>query len=83
MYVSAVACSVGLGRLDLFCDRVGITPQELAEVRRNDPMKVENSAGPRIVIEEKKYARGYQSNDDRRKVLEYNHIKIRRKIPKS
>ncbi len=80
---SAVTCSVRLGRLNLFCDRVGMTPQELARTGRNDPMKTENILLDHVSwMEEKKYAPGYIKGmmTSVKSWLEYNHIEIRRKI---
>ena len=74
---SALTCSVRRGRLNLFCDRVDMTPQELAGTGRNDPMKVENILLDHVSwMEEKKYAPGYIKGvmTAVKSWLEYNHI---------
>ena len=40
---SMLTCTIRLRRLNLFCDRVGMTPRELAKMGRKDPMKAENT----------------------------------------
>ncbi len=80
---SAITCSVRLRRLNLFCSRVGMTPHELSQTGRDDPMKVENVLLDHVSwMEEKKYAPGYTAGviGAVKSWLEYNHIEIRRKI---
>ena len=80
---SAITCSVRLRRLNLFCSRVGMTPHELAQTGRDDPMKAENVLLDHVSwMEEKKYAPGYTAGviGAVKSWLEYNHIEIRRKI---
>ena len=80
---STITCGVRLRRLNLFCDRVGMTPHELAKAGRQDPMQVENVLLDHVSwMEEKKYAPGYITGiiGAVKSWLEYNHIEIRRKI---
>ena len=80
---STITCGVRLRRLNLFCDRVGMTPHELAKTGRQDPMQVENVLLDHVSwMEEKKYAPGYITGiiGAVKSWLEYNHIEIRRKI---
>ena len=80
---SILTCSVRLRRLNLFCDRVGVTPRQLVRKGRDDPMKAENILLDHVSwMEEKKYAPGYITGMmiAIKSWLEYNHIEIRRKI---
>ena len=55
-----LTCTVRLRRLNLFCDRVGMTPHELAKMGRRDPMRAENALLDHVSwMEEKRYALGY------------------------
>ena len=80
---SNLTCTVRLRRLNLFCDRVGMTPREMAMAGRDDPMKAENMLLDHVSwMEEKKYAPGYITGmvSAVKSWLDYNHIEIRRKI---
>ena len=80
---SNLTCTVRLRRLNLFCDRVGMTPREMARAGRDDPMKAENMLLDHVSwMEEKKYAPGYITGmvSAVKSWLDYNHIEIRRKI---
>ena len=80
---SVLTCTIRLRRLNLFCDRVGMTPRELASAGRKDPMEIENTLLDHVSwMEEKKYAPGYTKGmlSAVKSWLEYNHIEIRRKI---
>ena len=80
---SALTCSVRLRRLNLFCDRVGVTPRHLVKKGRDDPMKVENILLDHVSwMEEKGYAPGYIMGmmTTVKSWLEYNHVEINRKI---
>ena len=80
---SILTCTVRLRRLNLFCDRVGMTPRELAKMGRRDPMKAENTLLDHVSwMEEKGYAPGYTKGmlAAVKSWLEYNHIEIKRKI---
>ena len=80
---STLTCSVRLRRLNLFCDRVGVTPRQLVRKGRDDPMKAENILLDHVSwMEEKKYAPGYITGMmiAIKSWLEYNHVEIRRKI---
>ena len=80
---STLTCSVRLRRLNLFCDRVGMTPRGLASMGRRDPMKAENILLDHVSwMEEKQYAPGYTKGmlAAVKSWLEYNHIEIKRKI---
>ena len=80
---SNLTCTVRLRRLNLFCDRVEMTPHEMARAGRDDPMKAENTLLDHVSwMEEKKYASGYITGMvcAVKSWLDYNHIEIRRKI---
>ncbi len=80
---SMLTCTVRLRRLNLFCDRVGMTPHELAKMGRRDPMRAENTLLDHVSwMEEKRYAPGYTKGmlAAVKSWLEYNHIEIKRKI---
>ena len=80
---SSVTCSVRLGRLNLFCDRVALAASCLAGTGKSDPMQAENILLDHVSwMEEKKYAPGYIKGmmTAVKSWLEYNHIEIRRKI---
>jgi len=80
---SNLTCAVRLRRLNLFCDRVGMTPHEMAMAGRDDPMKAENMLLDHVSwMEEKRYAPGYITGMmcAVKSWLDYNHIEIRRKI---
>ncbi len=80
---STLTCSVRLRRLNLFCDRVGVTPRQLIKAGQDDPMRAENILLDHVSwMEEKKYAPGYIMGMviAIKSWLEYNHIEIRRKI---
>ena len=80
---SMLTCTVRLRRLNLFCDRVGMTPRELAKMGRRDSMKAENTLLDHVSwMEEKGYAPGYTKGmlAAVKSWLEYNHIEIKRKI---
>ncbi|MCE2498623.1 MAG: hypothetical protein J4F28_06500 [Nitrosopumilaceae archaeon] len=81
--VQHFTCSVRLRRLNLFCDRVGMTPRQLVRTERDDPMKAENILLDHVSwMEEKKYAPGYITGMmiAVKSGLKYSHIKIRCKI---
>ena len=80
---SILTCTIRLRRLNLFCDRVGMTPHKLAKMGRKDPMKAENTLLDHVSwMEEKGYAPGYTKGmlAAVKSWLEYNHIEIKRKI---
>ncbi|MDE0525080.1 MAG: site-specific integrase [Thaumarchaeota archaeon] len=80
---SILTGSIRLRRLNIFCDRVGMTPRQLAREGRDDPMKAENILLDHVSwMEEKKYAPGYIKGTITaiKSWFEYNRIEIRRKI---
>ena len=80
---SSLNALVRLRRLNLFCDRVMMTPAKLARVGRGDPMKAENILLDHVSwMEEQNYAPGYTAGMIKaiKSWLQYNHIEIRRKI---
>ncbi|MDE0091499.1 MAG: hypothetical protein OXP12_09190 [Thaumarchaeota archaeon] len=76
---SNLTCTVRLRRLNLFCDRVGMTPREIASAGRDDPMRAENMLLDHVSwMEEKKYAPGYITGmvSAVKSWLDYNHIEV-------
>ena len=80
---SALTGDIRLRRLNIFCERVGVTPRQLVKDGRDDPMKAENILLDHVSwMEEKKYAPGYIKGmiTTLKSWFEYNRIEIRRKI---
>ncbi len=80
---SFLTSSIRLRRLNIFCERVGMTPKQLIRDGRDDPMKAENMLLDHVSwMEEKKYAPGYIKGTITaiKSWFEYNRIDIRRKI---
>ncbi len=74
---------VRIRRLNLFCDRVGTTPEKLVEVGRKNPMDAENILLDHVTwMEGQKYAPGYIISviTAIKAWLVYNHVEIKRKI---
>ena len=74
---------IRIRRLNIFCDRVGLMPQQLVKEGRDDPMKAENILLDHVSwMEEKKYAPQYIKGmmTAIKSWFEYNRIEIRRKI---
>ena len=80
---SILNAGVRLRRLNLFCERVNVTPASLVEKGRADPTDVENILLDHVSWMEKQgYAPGYSAGMIKaiKSWLEYNHVEIKRKI---
>ena len=80
---SVLNADVRLRRLNLFCDRIKMSPVQLVKTGRQDPMQIENILLDHVSwMEGQNYAPGYIGGMIKsiKSWLEYNHIEIKRKI---
>ncbi len=80
---SILNAKVRLRRVNLFCDRVQLTPAQLVSIGEKDPKKIEDCIMDHITwMENEKYSPGYIEGVVKsvKSWLDYNRVEIKRKM---